>query len=166
MPRPCCIRLTLLLVLGTGLLGGCASSQSTQDKATARAAAVGTWSYEVEDFAPLDQGRFHITVQDGDLQGIVRDRRLGRLRASVRMHNSRLEIDLRDLRISGYIEDNQFTGFLRRPRWDVTARRQSRARSQFRSASLFARRVRSATAVDKPGVLACQSLLWEAGDCD
>ena len=166
MLPPCRIRLPLLLILGAGLVGGCASSRSTQDEAAARAAAVGTWSYEVEDFAPLDQGRFRITVQDGDLRGIVRDRRLGRLRASVRVRDSRLEIDLRDLRIAGYIEDDQFTGFLRRSQWEVTTRRQTRARSQFRSASLFARRIRSATAVDKPGVLECQSLLWEAGDCE
>lgn len=166
MPRPCRIRLPLLLILGAGLLGACASSRSAQDEAAARAAAVGTWSYEVEDFAPLDQGRFHITVQDGDLLGIVRDRRLGRLRASVRVHDSRLEIDLRDLRISGYIEDDQFTGFLRRPQWEVTTRRQTRTRSQFRSASLFARRVRSAAAVDKPEVLECRSLLREVDECD
>ncbi|MCS3627085.1 hypothetical protein [Salinibacter ruber] len=160
------IRLLLLLVLGAGLLGGCASSRSAQDEVAARAAAVGTWSYEVEDVAPLDQGRFRITIQDGDLRGVVRDQRLGRLRASVRVRDSRLEIDLRDLRISGYIEDGRFTGVLRRSQWEVTTRRQSRTRSQFRSASLFARRVRSATAVDKPGVLECRSLLREAGDCD
>ena len=158
-------RLTLLLLLGAGLVGSCASSRSAQDRDAARAVAVGTWSYEVEDVAPLDQGRFHITVQDGALQGIVRDRRLGRLRANVRVRDSRLEIDLRDLRISGYIEDDQFTGFLRRSHWNVTTRRQTRTRSQFRSASLFARRVRSAAAVDKPGVLECQSLLREADDC-
>ncbi|WP_103019323.1 hypothetical protein [Salinibacter altiplanensis] len=166
MLRLCPVRLTLLLVLGAGFAGGCASPRSMQDEAAARAAAVGTWTYEVDGFAPLVQGRFHITVQDGDLRGIVRDRRLGRLRARVDVNDTRLEINLDDLRISGYIEDGQFTGFLRRSQWDVAARRQTRPRSQFRSASLFAKRVRSATAVDKPRVLECRSLLREAGDCD
>lgn len=166
MPRSSRIRVLLLFLFGAGFVGACTSSQSTQDEAAARAAVVGTWAYEVEGFAPLNQGRFHITIQDGELQGIVRDRRLGRLHARVQIHDSRLELTLDDLRISGYIEDDQFTGFLRRSQWDVTARRQTRTRSQFRSASLFARRIRSASAVDKPKALECRSLLWEANGCD
>lgn len=166
MPRTRRLRVLLFFLFGAGLVGACASSQSTQDEAVARAAVVGTWAYEVEGFAPLERGRFRITIQDGDLQGIVRDRRLGRLHARVQVHDSRLELALDDLRISGYIEDDQFTGYLRRSQWDVTARRQTRTRSEFRSASLFARRVRSAAAVDKPEILECRSLLREANGCD
>ena len=166
MPRSCLFRFALLLVFGAGLVGGCASSRSTQNKAAAQTAVVGTWTYEVRGVAPLDQGRFRITTQNGDLQGIVRDRRLGRLRARVRVRDSRLELTINDLRISGYVEDDQFTGSLRRSQWTVTARRRTRSRSRFRSASLFAKRVRSATAVDKPEILECRSLLREASGCN
>jgi len=166
MRWPSLVRLILVLVLGPGLLGACATSRSAQDEAALRAAVVGTWAYDVKGFAPLDQGRFHITVRDGTLRGLIRDRRLGRLRARVEVQDSRLELTLDNLRISGYIEDDQFTGFLRRARWNVTTRRQARTRSQFRSASLYARRIRSAAVADKPDVLECRSLLREASGCD
>ncbi|MEF8815295.1 MAG: hypothetical protein V5A20_03725 [Salinibacter sp.] len=167
MPRFCLLRFALLLVFGAGLVvGGCASSRSTQDEAAARTAVVGTWTYEVRGVAPLDQGRFRITTQNGDLRGIVRDRRLGRLRARVEVRDTRLQLTIDDLRISGFVEDDQFTGSLRRSQWTVTARRQTRTRSRFRSASLFAQRVRSAAAVDKPEILDCRSLLREASGCD
>jgi hypothetical protein len=166
MPRSRLSWLFPVLVLGAGLVDGCASSQSVQDDAAAQAAAVGTWAYEVQGAAPLDEGRFHITVEDGTLKGLVRDRRLGRLRARVQLRDSRLELALEDLRISGYIEDDQFTGSLRRARWNVTTRRQTRSQSRFRSTSLFAQRVQSATAADKPRVLDCRSLLRETSGCD
>lgn len=156
----------LLLALCTGLVSACASSHSAEDDAAARAAVLGTWEYEVEGIAPLDRGVFHITTQDGRRRGLVQDRRLGRLRARVDVNDSRLELTLDDLRISGYIEDNQFTGFLRRARWSVTERRWDRPQSRFRSVSLFARRVRGAPMADKPSVLECRSLLREANGCN
>lgn len=166
MRRSARLHLLLLLVVGPGLLGACATPRSAQDRAALRASVVGTWAYDVEGRAPLDQGRFQITVRDGTLRGLVRDRRLGRLRARVEMHDSRLELSIDDLRISGYVEDNQFTGVLRQSQWDVTARRQRRSRSRFRSATLFAERIRSAAVADKPTILECQSLLREANGCD
>lgn len=156
----------VLCAVAPGLLGACASSRATDDQAARRASVVGTWEYDVEGWAPLDQGRFQITVQEGSLQGLVRDRHLGRLRARVEVHDSRLELALDDLRISGYVKDGQFTGVLRRSQWDVTASRPRQPRSQFRSATLFAERVRSAAAADTPNVLECRSLLREADGCD
>lgn len=156
----------LLFALCAGVLGGCASSQSAQEKAAARAAVVGTWEYRVEGIAPLDQGVFRITTKDGRLRGIVQDRRLGRLRARVDVSDSRLELMFDDLRISGYIEDDEFTGYLRRRQWDVSTRRRYRRRSRFRSASLFARRVQSGTAADTPSILECRSILREANGCN
>jgi len=156
----------LLLALCAGLVMGCASSQSTTEDAASQAAVIGTWEYKVDGTAPLDQGVFRITTQDGRLLGILRDRRLGRLRARVDVNDSRLELSLDNLRISGYVENDQFTGFLRRRQWDVSIRRQSRRRSQFRSASLFARRVQSAVTADTPSFLECRSLLREANGCN
>jgi hypothetical protein len=166
MRWPSLIRLLFLLVLGPALLSACATSRPAPNEAALRAAVVGTWTYDVQGVAPLDQGRFHITVRDGRLRGLVRDRRLGRLQARVEVRDSRLELTLDDLKISGYIEDDQFTAFLRRDQWDVRTRRQTRTRSQFRSVSLYATRIRSAAVADKPDILECQSLLREASGCD
>jgi hypothetical protein len=154
-----------LLVLCAGLLVGCASSQSAEEKAAARAAVIGTWEYRVDGMAPLDQGVFQITTRNGRLRGIVQDRRLGRLRARVDVGNSRLELAFDDLRISGFIEDDKFTGYLRRRQWDVSTRSRYRRRSRFRSASLFARRVESGVSADKPSALECEPLLRETDDC-
>lgn len=147
---------------------GCASTQSAQEEAAAQAAVVGTWKYDVEGIAPLEQGVFHITTRNGQLQGLVQDRRRGRLRARVRVSDSRLELTVDDLRISGYIEDDQFTGFLRLQQWSVTtrARRWNRRSAPFQSASLFAQRVRSAALAEKPSILECRPLLRETDDCD
>ena len=144
---------------------GCASSQSAEEKAAARASVIGTWEYRVDGMAPLDQGVFQISTKNGRLRGIVQDRRLGRLRARVDVGNSRLELAFDDLRISGFIENDTFTGYLRRRQWDVSTRSRYRRRSRFRSASLFARRVKSAVSADKPSALDCRSLLREADDC-
>ncbi len=156
----------LLFALCAGVLGGCASSQSAKEKAAARASVIGTWEYRVEGIAPLDQGVFQITKKNGRLRGIVRDRRLGRLRARVDVNASRLELALDGLRISGYIEDDEFTGYLRRQQWDVSTRSQYRRRSRSRSVSLFARRIQGGTAADTPSILECRSLLREANDCN
>ena len=156
----------VLPLLCVGLVTGCASSESTTNDAAVRAAVVGTWEYRVQGRAPLDQGVFRISMQNGRLRGILQDRRRGRLRVRVHAGDSRLALALDDLRISGHIEDDQFTGFLRRQQWDVSSRRRyHRRRSRFRSASLFARRVQSAAAADTPSILECRSLLREANGC-
>lgn len=165
MRRHLLLRFAPLLVLCSGLVIGCASSQSAQEKAAAQAAVIGTWEYRVDGVAPLDQGVFQIARKNGRLQGIVQDRRRGRLRARVDVGDSRLELSIDDFRISGFIEDDQFTGFLRRRQWDVSTRSRYRRRSRFRSASLFARRVQSAVTAEKPSALECRPLLRETDDC-
>ena len=167
MRRVLPLRLALLL-LCVGLAAGCASSRSAEDDAADRAAVIGTWKYEVEGSAPLSTGAFQITERDGRLQGLLRDRRQGRLRARVKLKDRRLELIIDQLRVSGRIEDDQFTGFLRRQQWGVTTRRRTRrrTRSHFRSTSFHAQRVRSASAADRPSILECESILREANGCD
>jgi len=156
-----------LVATATVAVGCLPSQQATEEDAAAQAAVIGTWKYKVSGTAPLDQGVFRITDQDGQLRGIIKDRRIGRLRARVDVDDTRLELTLDGLRISGYIEDDQLTGFLRRQQWDIsTRRRQRRGRSRFRSASLSARRVKSATAADAPSILDCESILREANGCN
>jgi hypothetical protein len=167
MPRSLPLHLALLL-LGLGLAVGCASSRSTTDDAAARAAAIGTWEYEVDGFAPLEAGVFRIVEERGRLQALVQDRRRGRYRARADVSGTRLELTIDDLRISGRIEDDQFTGFLRRDQWDVSTpqRARRRTRASFRSASLYARRIRSASAVSRPSILECESILRETNGCN
>lgn len=155
----------LLLLFGTGLVLGCASSESAQSSPEARAAAIGAWKYKVDGVAPLDRGTFQITKEGGRLQALLRDRQQGRLRARVDLRDSRLKLVLDDFRISGQIEDETFTGVLRRRQWNVDSHRQRRSRSQFRSAPLQAQRVRSASAADEPRALNCRSILREADGC-
>ncbi|MFB6098238.1 MAG: hypothetical protein ABEK84_03845, partial [Salinibacter sp.] len=156
---PPSFRTVLLLFLGVGLATGCASTNPAPTSEAARAAALGTWKYEVEGYAPLDQGIFVITQKNGRLRAFVRDRRRGRFRARVDLHRSRLVLSLDDLRIAGYIEEGTFTGFLRRDRWGMVDRRRSRFHPQFRSAALHARRIRSAAAADRFSILDCESIL-------
>jgi len=168
---PVCRALPLrcaLLFLCAGLAAGCASSRSAEDDAAGRAAALGTWRYEVDGSAPLSTGVFQIAERKGRLQGFLRDRRRGRLQARVKLQDRRLELTVDGLRVSGRIEEGQFTGVLRRERWDMTTRRRTRrrTRSRVRSASVHARRVRSASAADRPSILECESILREANGCD
>ncbi len=165
MGRFLLIRMVLVL-FGGGLALGCASSESAADNAAAQAAVIGTWEYEVNGVAPLNRGVFRITRQGDRLRGVIRDQRIGRLRARVDVRSSRLELVLSDLRISGFIEDDQFTAYLRRQQWSVTTRSPNRRRSRRQSASLHARRVQSAAAVDGPSTLACRPLLREANECN
>lgn len=168
MRRALPLRLILLL-LGLGLTAGCTSSRSTVDDAAARAAAIGTWEYKVTGTAPLNAGVFQIAERNGRLQALVRDRRRGRFRARVTVRDTRLELSIDDLRISGRIEDDQFTGFLRLQQWDVSTRQRTRRRrrtSRSHSASFYARRIRSASARDRPSVLECESILREANGCN
>jgi len=167
MRRAFLLRSTLLF-LGVALTVGCASSRSTEDDAAARAAAIGTWEYEVNGTAPLEAGVFRIAEQRGRLQALVQDQRRGRFRARADVSGSRLELSIDDLHISGRIDDDQFTAFLRRDQWDVstTQRPRRHARSSFRSASLYARRIRSASAVSRPSILECESILWETNGCN
>lgn len=155
-----------LVAAGTIAVGCLPSEQTTKENAAARAAVIGTWEYRVDGAAPLDEGTFQITTKDGQLRGVLRDRRLGRLQTRVDVNDSRLELSFDDLRISGYVEDGQLTGFLRRRKWDVSTRRRSQRRSQFRSASFSARRVQSAAAADTPSILKCRSLLRETDGCN
>lgn len=166
MSRPLLPRLSFLALLAlVGLAGGCASTETATDAAASQAAAIGTWKYQVDGFAPLNQGVFHITSQDGRLRGIVRDQRRGRLVAQVNVNDARMELTVGSLHISGRIEEGQFTGYLRRQRYDASVAYVRRRQRRFRSAPLYARRVRSASAVDNAPALECRSILREANGC-
>jgi hypothetical protein len=157
----------LILVFCAGFMMGCLPAEQTaEEDAETRAAVVGTWKYRVDGAAPLDEGVFRITTQDGRLRGILQDRRLGRLRARVDVNGSRLELSFDNFLISGYVENNEFTGFLERQRWNVASQSEPRRRSQFSSVSLLARRVQRAGVADKPSILECRSILREANGCN
>lgn len=157
----------LLFVLCAGFVMGCLpSKQTTKEDAAARAAVIGTWEYRVDGAAPLNEGIFRITTQDGRLEGIVQDRRLGRWQARVDVTNSRLELSFDNFLISGYVENDEFTGFLERRQWNVANQRRPRRRSQFRSVSLLARRVQRAGVADTPEILECRPVLREANGCN
>lgn len=157
----------LLILLPIALItGGCASSQSTSSDSRARAAAIGTWEYRVTGNAPLDRGTFQISVENGRLKGTVRDQRRGRFRAQVDVSGSRMELTVGRLRISGKIEDERFSGFLRLQQWDVsTSSRRRRRQSGLTTASLYAERVRSGGAAGAVPALDCRSILREADGC-
>lgn len=156
----------LLLIPLLGLATGCASSRSAEEAAADRAAAIGTWRYQVTGSAPLHRGVFHISLQNGRLQGLVRDQLRGRLSAQVNVRDSRMELTLGQFSISGIIEDETFTGFLRRQQYDVSTpypRKQSRRRS--RTAPLYAHRIQSAAVEGAAPPLECESILREANGC-
>lgn len=154
-----------LLVLGVlSIAIGCASSEPTQSETAARAAALGTWQYQVDGIAVLNRGEFTITEKEGRLRAQIRDDRRGRFFARVQLNGSRMQLSLKDLRISGRIEDDSFTGTLRRPVWDVTSSSRMRRSSRTRSASLVAHRVSSGMPSDPKTPLDCPSILWETDD--
>lgn len=156
----------LLSLLVALLTPGCLSSQSATDTAASRAAALGTWQYQVTGRAPLHRGVFRITSKDGHLQALVRDERRGRFTARVRVNNSRMELTLGQLRISGQIKDGSYSGFLHLDQWDVSAPNRSREQwSASPTASLFAERVQSGVMAGVGSGLECESILREANGC-
>jgi hypothetical protein len=76
-----------------------------------------------------------------------------------------MELLLDDIRISGYVEDGTFRGFLRRQAWSVVSRQSHRRGDRTRSVTLYARRIQRAAPADKPSVLDCPPLLREVDDC-
>lgn len=166
MPPPAPLHRAILFVFVASLLWGCASSQpSTQNRAE-ESKAIGTWEYRVQGPAPLDRGLFRISRRNGRLRAIVRDRFQGRLYARVDVHDSRLELTIDELRISGQIDDDHFRGFLRLQRWDVSMRPDvRRPPSALRRASITAERVESVRPVHGDGGLDCRSILREANGC-
>ncbi|MFB6231104.1 MAG: hypothetical protein ABEL04_08090, partial [Salinibacter sp.] len=159
--RPSPLFLVVLLPVAV-FAGGCASTQSTGGNPAALEAAIGTWRYQVTGIAPLDQGTFRIAVKDGRLQGIVRDRQRGRFKARVDVNDSRMELTVGRLHISGQIENGQFSGFLRLRKWDVSvSSRRRRSRSGSSTAPLYAERIRSGVAGDAVPALECTSILRE-----
>lgn len=151
----CLLRLGSSLPLLTSALvclaltAACSTSQpaSGPDAAAERAAVVGLWEYQASNSAYLDRGVFKITVQDGRLQGTLRDNRLGALPIRVEVRDRSMEMVVDDLRINGRLDDDKFTAFVRRPMWDVSSRQRAGYRNRSRqnppTGSLFARRIES-----------------------
>lgn len=160
-------RLALLLPLLVAVLTpGCSSSRSATDTAASRALALGTWKYRVTGRAPLYRGVFHVTSRNGRLQALVRDKRRGRLTARVRVTDSRMELIIGRLRVSGHIENGRYSGFLRLDQWDASASlRPRRPRLNSSTASLFAKRVQDGARGDATSALKCRSILREANGC-
>lgn len=119
--------------------------------------ALGTWEYRATGVRALRRGRLKISSRDGELVGQFQDRMRGRFKADIHVQGARMVITVDQLRITGRILDNQYSGTIEQSNWDVTeqnSRRQSRARFE-------ARRVRrggGSGATDRYG---CPSLLRE-----
>lgn len=159
--------LSALPVLLVVWVVGCASSPPAEETAEARAAALGTWEYKVEGIGELSRGTFYITVREDRLRAYVRDEQRGRFIARVRLTGSHMELDLRDLRISGEIEDDTFSGRLYHPDWEVSSSRQRRRFSRPRFTLLVARRTARSSLYDLQSPLDCPSILRESGkDCE
>lgn len=156
--------LTVLLVCTVGM--ACSSSQRTTERAASHAAAIGTWKYEVSGRAPINQGTFTITLKKGRLYAVIRDKYRGPLAAEVHVRSSRMELTIGSLHVSGHIEDDRFSGFLRPEQYDVSIDDPDAQPSRRREvAYLRAERVRSASVIDDPRVLDCESLLREESGC-
>lgn len=147
-------------------LAGCASTQTPAQNQAARSAAVGTWEYRVTGAAPLNRGTFSVGMQNGRLQVTVTDRYRGRLTATVRVSPSQMELNIGPYRISGDVDGNRFSGFVRLNEYDVSIPyRRVRSSSDTRSAFISAKRVQRPPDAGRPSAIDCRSILREASGC-
>lgn len=154
----------LVVLLGGTLLTGCASSGETKSETSDPAQVVGVWEYRSYDSPLLGEGVLQITLNQGHLEGQLRDSRIGRVPVRVSFRNSNLNLSLREtigtsssLTVTGHVEDETFTAFLRRPTYDVSTSQDvfGRRAQSSSSGSLFARRVRAPEAQSLDPGLGC-----------
>jgi len=146
----------VLVVLGTSLFG-CTSSEPSRE-VSERMRALGTWAYQATGVNSIRQGRLKIKSRDGDLIGQFHDRVRGKVLGDVRVRGAYMEIRIDQLRITGRILNNQYSGTVKQSDWDVTRqnpRRQSQARFE-------ARRIRRQGESDTDDDFGCPALLREA----
>lgn len=147
----------LATVLAFGLFAGCAP-QSADHLAAERSQVLGTWAYQTDGIQSLQRGTLRITMQDGNLTAQLRDTWRGSLRAHVDLHGSRMELKLRQVRITGRLEHDRFRGTVRTSFWDA-----SQEQDQPQSSGIFvARRVQSQAVMNDLTELGCASLLRES----
>jgi len=161
--------LTFATVLIAALLvTGCASSGPSASRGNT-AEVLGTWRYRaMAGSSLLDEGVIQITMNQGRLEGTLRDSRLGSapLDVSYRGDNLRLRVD--DIRIQGRVKNNEFVAFYERSMWDVTTPQRSiRDQRQRMNGSLSARRVEAKGFDVNLPPLGCDDLLTGgASQCD
>lgn len=77
-----------------------------------------------------------------------------------------MELDIGAYRISGEIEGNRFTGFVRPEQYDASiGHRRDRSSNEPNTAYISAKRVQGPSDADTPCPLDCQSILREASGC-
>ncbi|MFB6246967.1 MAG: hypothetical protein ABEL97_00175 [Salinibacter sp.] len=145
------------LVLLGFTITACASSRTAQERADDRSKVVGVWEYRTNGTNVLQRGTLRISVEDGRLVGQIRDTWQGTVEARVSLHGSRMEIDLRRLRISGRVRRGRFKASIRREFETLTVR----PRRQRRQGYFVAQRVRSTADTDNRTRYGCRSLLRE-----
>lgn len=152
------------MLLCSGLWTGCASSSEMDAASSDPAHVVGTWEYRSYDSPLLGEGVLQIFIDQGRLEGQLRDSRIGRVPVQVSFRNSNLNLSLREtlgpsssITVSGHVEDETFTAFLRRPTYDVSTSQDvfGRRSQTSSSGSLYARRVRAPEAQSLDPGLGC-----------
>lgn len=150
---------TVLLVVLAIILGGCASTGPTRSIDASE--VLGVWRYRTNGSPHLGDGVIQISHQNGRMQARIRDSRLGYLQADVEVNGNRMRLRMDGLYATGPVEDGHFTGFLRRPQWDVSTSQNYRRQQSPNAGSIMARRVQGtvATTLDIP--LGCTDGLVE-----
>ncbi len=145
------------------LLSGCASTGQAPGRGDT-SEVLGTWRYRSMAGSSLfDEGVIQITMQNGQLEGMLRDSRLGVAPLDVSYRGDNLQLRLEDIRIRGRVKDNEYVAFYERSTWDVTTPQRSYSRGQQRTnGSIAARRI-EAKGFEIPNVpLGCDPLTEEA----
>ena len=152
--------MTLVALL---LLSGCASAGQTTDRGDT-SEVLGTWRYRtVAGSSLFDEGVIQITMQNGRLEGMLRDSRLGVAPLDVSYRGDNLQLRLEDIRIRGRVEDNEYVAFYERSMWDVTTPQRAQRRGQERvNGSLAARRVEAKGYDLQLPPLGCEEIFQEA----
>lgn len=144
------------------LLTGCASTAQAPNRGDT-SEVLGTWRYRSTAGSSLfDEGVIQITMQNGRLEGMLRDSRLGVAPLDVSYRGDNLQLRLADIRIRGRVENNEYVAFYERSTWDVTTPQRSYNTGRQRTnGSLAARRV-EARGFEMPNVpLGCDPLTEE-----
>lgn len=147
------------------LLSGCASTAQAPNRGDT-SEVLGTWRYRTMSGSSLfDEGVIQITMQNGRLEGMLRDSRLGVAPLDVSYRGDNLQLRLEDIRIRGRVKDNEYVAFYERSMWDVTTPQRASRRGQDRiNGSLAARRV-EAKGYKAPDVpLGCDNLTEESSN--
>jgi len=147
----------IVLILMSGVVGGCAGSRSAETTANAQSDVVGLWEYRTQGTSALQRGTLRISVVDGQLVGRLRDSWRGELRAQIAIQGSHLELDLDGLLISGRVRRGEFRASIRRAFDELSVQPRQRGPD----ALFVAQRIRSGSGSDTQDRYGCRPLMYE-----